>query len=87
MRLYEEIIFLKHYVDVPWVVENVKPFYTPLIEPTAVVQRHYVWSNCPIESKTFLPSEIRSKNKISDFDDLGFSTEGIKNKRQALRPT
>ena len=33
MKLYEEIIFLKHFFKGKWVVENVKPYYKPLIEP------------------------------------------------------
>jgi DNA (cytosine-5)-methyltransferase 1 len=45
MALYQEIIFLSHVFKGKWVVENVKPYYTPLIEPTAVVSRHYFWSN------------------------------------------
>ena len=51
MRLYEEIIFLKHNFAGLWVVENVKPYYTPLIEPV-YVGRHAFWSNF-----TWLPVE------------------------------
>ena len=31
MALYEEILFLQHYFKGKWVVENVVPFYEPLI--------------------------------------------------------
>lgn len=48
MKLYEEIIFLKHFFKGNWVVENVKPYYEPLIKPTAELDRHLVWSNFPI---------------------------------------
>lgn len=85
MTLYQIIIFLKHHVEVPWVVENVKPYYAPLIEPTATVQRHLIWSNREIRDKQFPATMIRTKNKVSDYDYLGFDTEGIANKRQALR--
>jgi len=44
MKLYEEIIFLKHFSKCPYVVENVVSFYTPLIEPYKV-ERHFFWSN------------------------------------------
>jgi len=44
MRLYEEIIFLKHFYKGKWVVENVKPYYEPLIKPQKV-GRHCFWSN------------------------------------------
>jgi DNA (cytosine-5)-methyltransferase 1 len=45
MTLYQEIIFLKHFYKGLFVVENVKPYYEPLIRPTAVMGRHYFWSN------------------------------------------
>lgn len=48
MVLYEEVIFLKHFFKGKWVVENVKPYYKPLIEPTAILGRHYFWSNFDI---------------------------------------
>jgi len=86
MQLYEEIIFLKHYFSGKWVVENVKPFYEPLIKPTVVLQRHLVWSNFPIPERIFAKKDIRSKNKISDYADLADITNTpIKNKRQVLR--
>lgn len=86
MKLYEEIIFLKHYYDGLWAVENVKPYYEPLVAPTTVLQRHLFWSNFTIEHKDFGAKKIRSKNKISDYD-VGFdiTTTKIKNKRQVLR--
>lgn len=37
MRLYSIIIFLKTYFKGNWCVENVKPYYKPLIEPTVVM--------------------------------------------------
>ena len=37
LSLYEFIIFLKHFCkDKKWVVENVKPYYEPLIKPSFV---------------------------------------------------
>jgi len=45
MSLYQEIIFLQHFYKGKWVVENVKPFYEPLIKPTAILGRHYFWAN------------------------------------------
>ena len=47
-KLYQEIIFLQHFAKCKWVVENVKPYYEPLIKPTAIIGRHYFWSNFPI---------------------------------------
>lgn len=45
MRLYEEIIFLQTYHKGKWVVENVVPYYKPLITPTVQIGRHLFWSN------------------------------------------
>lgn len=53
MTLYQEIIFLSKWFYGKWIVENVIPYYSPLIQPTATIDRHYVWSNFPIEDKTF----------------------------------
>ena len=47
MRLYEEIILLKTFFNGSWVVENVKSYYDPLIEPQ-VSGGHYFWSNFTI---------------------------------------
>ncbi len=44
MKLYEEIIFLKHWFKGDWVVENVKSYYDPLIKPFES-ENHYFWSN------------------------------------------
>jgi DNA (cytosine-5)-methyltransferase 1 len=49
IKLYEEIIFLKEWCKVPWVVENVKPYYEPLIKPYNC-GRHSFWSNFIISS-------------------------------------
>jgi len=45
MKLYEEILFLQHNHKGLWVVENVIPYYKPLIEPTKQVGRHLFWAN------------------------------------------
>jgi DNA (cytosine-5)-methyltransferase 1 len=86
MKLYEEILFLRHYYKGLWVVENVKPYYTPLVEPSAVLQRHLFWSSFAIPYREYGAKMVRSKNKISDYT-LGFdiSETDISNKRQVLR--
>jgi DNA (cytosine-5)-methyltransferase 1 len=48
LRLYEDVIFLQHNFKGKWVVENVVPYYTPLI-PATKIGRHLFWSNSPIE--------------------------------------
>lgn len=47
MKLYEEIIFLKHWYKGKYCVENVRSYYTPLIAPLEV-QSHYFWANFAI---------------------------------------
>ena len=44
MRLYQEIIFIKNFFDGKWIVENVIPYYEPLLNPVKR-NRHLYWSN------------------------------------------
>jgi len=44
MKLYEEILFLKHLYNGKYVVENVIPYYEPLI-PAQKRHRHLYWTN------------------------------------------
>lgn len=44
MKLYEEIIFLKHFFSGKFCVENVISYYDPLIPPTES-DNHYFWTN------------------------------------------
>ena len=45
MKLYEEILFLQHYYRTgKYVVENVIPYYEPLI-PAKKRGRHLYWTN------------------------------------------
>jgi DNA (cytosine-5)-methyltransferase 1 len=44
MKLYEEILLLKHYFKGKWCVENVMSYYAPLIKPQTI-QRHFFWTN------------------------------------------
>ena len=77
MKLYEEVIFLKHYFKGKFVVENVIPFYTPLI-PALERNRHLYWTNFNlpnIVSKRKNPSLGRIKNEVkafSEFHDYDF---------------
>lgn len=87
MKLYAEIIFLQTYfVKGMWVIENVKPYYVPLIAPAFELHRHLFWANFTVIERDFAPSKIRSKNKISDFEGSEIVAKSkIKNKRQVLR--
>jgi len=88
MRLYQEILFLLHNVSCPWTVENVKPYYKPLIEPNAVLHRHLFWSNFDIPPADISPDIKIRYAQITDLEEaLGFSLKEfrVKNKRQVLR--
>ena len=88
MKLYEEIIFLKTHAKCLWVVENVCPYYTPLIEPTCKLQRHLFWSNFKIEGKqNFRQDKIRFAQipQLQSLHGFDLSKYKLENKRQVLR--
>ncbi len=63
MMLYQEIIFLRHYFTGPWIVENVTPYYEPLI-PAQKVGRHLFWSNFDVRVME-IPSPTNFINKCN----------------------
>ena len=86
-RLYSLISFLKTFCKNKFVVENVMPYYDPLISPNAKILRHLFWSNFYISLKLFQKSGKLIENfVISDFKDFDLSLfKDIKNKRQVIR--
>ena len=44
MKLYQEVILLENWFNGKYVIENVIPYYTPLI-PAHEIDRHYFWAN------------------------------------------
>lgn len=52
MTLYQEIIFLDNYYNGYYVVENVVPYYEPLITPQKL-GRHLFWSNVELPPRKF----------------------------------
>ncbi len=84
--IYGLVTFLQTYFSGSWVVENVVPYYKPLIQPRFELHRHLFWSNFDVPQRSFPPDDIRSKNKISDFPGWEVVADSqIKNKRQVLR--
>lgn len=59
LKLYEEILFLDNYFDGKWIVENVKPYYTPLLPPKIEIGRHLFWSNFRIGRTDFVEADIK----------------------------
>lgn len=88
MMLYEEILLLKHWFKGKYVVENVVPYYQPLIK-AQLIERHYFWSNFDIP--TFINEHKKLSHKQSEAGYLqkflGYDLSGYKldNKRQVLR--
>jgi len=71
LTLYSEILFLQHFAGGKWIVENVKPYYKPLIEPTQKLGRHHIWSNFEIPHKVIkdgLSHNDRGKHDKGFFD-------------------
>src|ERR1035437_3602182 len=87
MTLYEEILFLKHHFTGKWIVENVKPYYEPLIKPTTILDRHLFWANFEISKVEFAKDNIRKAQIPQLQKKYGFDLKEykLKNKRQVLR--
>jgi DNA (cytosine-5)-methyltransferase 1 len=97
MRLYSIIIFLNSFFKGKWTIENVISHYKPLIKPTAIVDRHYIWSNFYIDDKKYnRPGNIKDLkikvlcallkvdiNLINNFKPKNWSNHD--SKRQILR--
>jgi len=76
-RLYELVTFLKHYFKGLWCVENVKPFYEPLMNPKQV-GRHLFWSNFNILPFNKKDADC-TNGKIEDWEELhGFDISEYK---------
>ena len=65
LKLYEEILFLQNYYKGKFCVENVNPFYKPLI-PAKKIGRHLYWSNfrLPNELSQRKHTIMETKNEV-----------------------
>ena len=72
MRLYQEIIFLQHFFKGKFVIENVTPYYEPLVKPQKI-GRHCFWSNFNIPE-----IKVDTKFNINDDKRKIFNLNGIK---------
>jgi DNA (cytosine-5)-methyltransferase 1 len=76
MSLYQEVIFLDNYFEGKYVVENVIPYYDPLI-PAQKRGRHLYWTNFILpndigERKVQIGSGRDEVNKLCEFHDYDF---------------
>lgn len=88
MELYQEIILLKNFApkETKFVVENVVPYYDPLIQPDVKLHRHLYW--CNFKMSKFEVTDERKHSDITGYGEVyGFdiSDSKIKDKRKALR--
>jgi DNA (cytosine-5)-methyltransferase 1 len=93
MKLYEEILFLKHYFDGEWVTENVVPYYTPLLTPSRVIGRHCFWSNFNITPVQVREADIKNGSvgvwsKLHGLDISGYKFTSRRDKvlRNCVNP-
>tara|TARA_R110000782_G_scaffold23338_1_gene61112 strand:+ start:107 stop:748 length:642 start_codon:yes stop_codon:yes gene_type:complete len=76
MKLYEEIILLDNFYTGKYVVENVIPYYEPLI-PAQKRGRHLYWANFKLPSilttrKVVIGSGLNEVKKLCEFHDYDF---------------
>jgi DNA (cytosine-5)-methyltransferase 1 len=80
MMLYQEIVFLKHHFEGKYCVENVIPYYEPLI-PGQKRGRHLYWTNFLLpneidrkESKGIIGGQVNDEfKKLCEFHQYDFS--------------
>ena len=78
MMLYQEIILLDNYYDGKYVVENVIPYYEPLI-PAQKRGRHLYWTNFRLpselgERKISIGSGTDEVNRLCKFHEIDLSS-------------
>lgn len=90
MKLYEEVLFLKHFFKGQYCVENVIPFYTPLI-PGQKRERHLYWASFNIPNGISRDRNIKlgqdEKNevkKLCEFHDYDFYQYKGKQRRDKI---
>jgi len=84
MKLYQEILLLKTWFKGDWCIENVIPYYEPLIKQTVQLGRHYFWSNMKIPYKEFTNIDVSRSTQEELSEDLGIPVPRI-NARKLLR--
>jgi DNA (cytosine-5)-methyltransferase 1 len=85
MVLYQEILLLKSWFKGLWVIENVKPYYEPLIKETVILGRHFYWSNFDIQFKQFNNIDVARSTAEDLAKDLNMPMPMINKARLLLR--
>lgn len=86
-KLWQEVTLLKHFSKCKYVVENVIPYYEPIIKPTTTIDRHCFWANFYIPKIQNSSREVSHQSIGGSETIFGFNINDykIKNKRQILR--
>jgi len=85
MTLYQEIILLKSWFKGKYCIENVKPYYEPLIKPSVELGRHYFWTNYFIPQKEFTNIDVSRSTAEELSLDLDFPIPKCNKARLLLR--
>ena len=90
MKLYQEVLLLMYHSPKKqtWVIENVHPYYQPLIPYTSRLNRHIYWANFKIGGLDINVNYDEVRNSVSLLEDIigiKVSESGIDNKLKALR--
>lgn len=81
MTLYQEIILLDKYFDGKYVIENVVPYYEPLI-PGKKLGRHLFWSNFNLGSFQTESKKLRGNSMEVLQEQRGFDLSKYKMKQR-----
>jgi hypothetical protein len=79
---------LEHYFHGFYVVENVRPYYEYLIEPSVMLGRHPYWTNFYIAAQEFSSDGIKdvgAAEKLAEKFGYDLSGYDLPDKRKALR--
>jgi DNA (cytosine-5)-methyltransferase 1 len=81
MKLYQEILLLEHFFDGKYCVENVVPYYEPLM-PSQKRDRHLYWCNFTLpnvlsnrKAENFIYAKVSELSKFHDFDFTKYKGE------------
>lgn len=85
MKLYQEILLLDNYFEGKYVVENVKPYYTPLI-PAKELGRHLFWTNFNLGNYDKKSAKVRlgTMKELQDANGFDLRKYKIKHRKDTI---
>ena len=90
MVLYQEILFLRSWFKGKFCIENVIPYYEPLIKPSVELGRHYFWCNYNVPAKDFTNIDVARSTQYELAKDLDMPIPRVAGRlllRNCLKPT